>query len=822
VSGANDGVGGYTLLVTEQPVYADIQAKSVTMPSLDPNSDPRGQNPLPVTPSYTLQNNGPFSMDNGETYDYEVDIYLSKSGSSAGTGSQIGSETIHLPGENTGSLTAAAYTIPSDLAAGNYYVWLHVTPLSGSPTDSKSADDWVVSVTNNIYLPPPSTLTIAGIVTKSGGQAGLSGALVTLVSSDESITNTAVTDSYGRYSLTMTNVATNGWSGTITPSTTNGAAGGFAPAVRAYTNVIANLVAQDFAWIPPPVISGKVTKGGTSTGIASVMLVLSNGSLTVSTNTDAKGNYSITLPSGWTGTVTTVTPSTNGLTGAFAPTYLSYTNIGANQTAQNFTYGALPVISGKVTQSGSTNGVGGVTITFSNNVSTITITTDGNGSYSNTVPYKWSGKATASFTSGGFATPTITYGALTANQTGKNYIWTPSPVISGKVTKSGSTNGVRGVTIAFSNNVSTMTITTDGNGSYSNTVPYKWSGKATASFTSGGFATPTITYGALTASQTGKNYIWTSSPMISGKVTKSGAGTAVTNIVITFVGNGTTNTTTTDANGYYSNVVVYGWTGTVTPSNVAGCGFSPVSKSYSKLTANSAGQNFTWLPPPIISGKVTQSGTSTGVTGVTITASNGGGTTNTGVGGTYSLTVPYNWTGVVTCASASGGTFSPTSKSFKTKVTANQTLNFTWTAPKQPSAAPKPSSVTSSVSVTTTNVPPRQLLHTTGMVRWTGADAALVRHSPELLTVALADGAVKVEPVVPVIASGDMSTAIEFVDGLPGMVGVVAGDLVVIRNAQGLAVAEVALPDTIVVDTVLFLTPGDDAILTWDILLLRP
>jgi hypothetical protein len=67
-----------------------------------------------------------------------------------------------------------------------------------------------------------------------------------------------------------------------------------------------------------------------------------------------------------------------------------------------------------------------------------------------------------------------------------------------------------------------------------------------------------------------------------------------------------------------------------------------------------------------------------------------------------------------------------------------------------------------------------------------------------------------------------MSTAIEFVDGLPGMVGVVAGDLVVIRNAQGLAVAEVALPDTIVVDTVLFLTPGDDAILTWDILLLRP
>ena len=546
------------------------------------------------------------------------------------------------------------------------------------------------------------------------------------MSDDGSTTNT-ITDFFGYRLAVTTLVATNGWSGTITPSTTDGTAGGFVPPVRTYAHVTSNLVAQDFTWIPPPIISGKVTRGGASTGVASVTLVLSNGSLTVETMTDAQGNYSITLPRGWTGTVTTVTPSTNGLTGAFAPTYLAYTNICANRTAQNFSYGALPVVKGKVTKAGTTNGVGGVTITFSNNVSTITITTDGNGSYSNTVPYRWSGKATASFTSGGFAMPTITYSALTANQTGKDYIWTPAP-------------------------------------------------------------------------------------MISGKVTKSGTSAVVTNIVITFVGNGTTNTATTDGKGTYSNVVVYGWTGTVTPSNVAGCGFSPVSKSYSKLTANSAGQNFTWLPPPIISGKVTQSGT--GMTGVTITASNGGGTNTTGVGGTYSLAVPYNWTGVVTCASTRVGTFSPTSKSFKTKVTANQTQNFTWTA------SPAPHAVSPSVSATI--VLPRQLLHATGRVRWTGADAVQVRQSPELLTIALVDGVVAAEPAVPVVAPGDLTTALEFADGLAGIVGTANCKLVVVRNVNGQPMTDATLTDTSVIDTVLFLTPGHDAILSWDLLLLRP
>ena len=126
--------------------------------------------------------------------------------------------------------------------------------------------------------------------------------------------------------------------------------------------------------------------------------------------------------------------------------------------------------------------------------------------------------------------------------------------------------------------------------------------------------------------------------------------------------------------------MTYGWSGTATASFTNG-GFATPTKTFSAVTASKTAQNFVWSPSPVISGKVTKSGTSTGVPGMTITASNGGGATTTGITGSYNLTVPYNWTGVVTPSSASGGTFSPTTKSFS-KVTANKTgRNFTWTAP---------------------------------------------------------------------------------------------------------------------------------------------
>ena len=172
-------------------------------------------------------------------------------------------------------------------------------------------------------------------------------------------------------------------------------------------------------------------------------------------------------------------------------------------------------------------------------------------------------------------------------------------------------------------------------------------------------------------------------PVISGKVTRSGTTVGVPQVMITF--SGVPGVAITDARGFYSMVVPYGWSGTVTASFCSG-GFTVPSKTFRSVTTAKTDQNFAWTPPPVISGRVTQSISKSGkivagVTNVTVSASNNGGAATTGVGGSYSLTVPYGWTGVVTVISSSGGVFSPPNKLFPVRVTANQTLSFTWIAP---------------------------------------------------------------------------------------------------------------------------------------------
>jgi len=170
-------------------------------------------------------------------------------------------------------------------------------------------------------------------------------------------------------------------------------------------------------------------------------------------------------------------------------------------------------------------------------------------------------------------------------------------------------------------------------------------------------------------------------PTISGKVTKSGTSTGVTNVLITLTGGGLA---TTDASGNSTCHVPVGWSGIATPSSGTGGTFAPTSKSYSKLTANSTGQNYIWTPTPAnpkISGKVTQAGTSTGIAGVQLIFTSGGGTVTTDAGGNYSNVVAYGWSGTVTPTNPAGGAFSPKSKSYS-KVIANATgQNYVWTPP---------------------------------------------------------------------------------------------------------------------------------------------
>ncbi|OQX09168.1 MAG: hypothetical protein BWK80_47170, partial [Desulfobacteraceae bacterium IS3] len=155
------------------------------------------------------------------------------------------------------------------------------------------------------------------------------------------------------------------------------------------------------------VISGYV-RDSAGAGISGVMLILSNGGGTVTT--DSSGYYSISVRSGWSGEVM---PSLSGYT--FTPSSQSFSSLSSDQTL-NFTGTRAATsftVSGSVRDINST-GVSGVTLTFGNSGGTVT--TDASGFYSNTVTSGWSGTVTPSGSDCTFTPANRTFGAVTSNQ----------------------------------------------------------------------------------------------------------------------------------------------------------------------------------------------------------------------------------------------------------------------------------------------------------------------------------------------------------------------------------------------------------------------
>lgn len=125
--------------------------------------------------------------------------------------------------------------------------------------------------------------------------------------------------------------------------------------------------------------------------------------------------------------------------------------------------------------------------------------------------------------------------------------------------------------------------------------------------------------------------------------------------------NGLPNNPVTDENGNYSDIVKYGWGGTVTPVK-AGYTFEPANRTYPKVTSDQSNQDYTaTLKTFVISGTTRMEGVvMNGLPGNPITGSDG----------TYRATVDYNWSGTVTPTKV-GYIFTPVSKPYSA-VTRNQ------------------------------------------------------------------------------------------------------------------------------------------------------
>ncbi|HEX6033843.1 MAG TPA: hypothetical protein VFY83_05380, partial [Anaerolineales bacterium] len=140
----------------------------------------------------------------------------------------------------------------------------------------------------------------------------------------------------------------------------------------------------------------------------------------------------------------------------------------------------------------------------------------------------------------------------------------------------------------------------------------------------------------------------------------------VSNVTVNYTGG----STTTDATGRFIFPVPAGWSGNVTPSK-AGYTFSPANRSYSNVTTDKTGQNFTGTSFYSISGN-------TGVSGVTLNYTTQGTpkTATSQTNGNYALSVPRGWSGIVTPSHACFG-FSPANRGYN-KLAGNQSAqNYT-------------------------------------------------------------------------------------------------------------------------------------------------
>ncbi len=222
--------------------------------------------------------------------------------------------------------------------------------------------------------------------------------------------------------------------------------------------------------------------------------------------------------------------------------------------------------------------------------------------------------------------------------------------------------GLDGVTITFSNGG--PVVTTAGGGLYTATVNSGYTGAVSASATGYTFSAP-LNISTVVANQTGKNFT-VLTQTISGTVTKNGAG--VQNVLITF-SNGA-GTATTNGSGNYSRTVPAGYTGTATATLTNYQLSAPIA--FTGLSASATGQNFT-VTAVRITGIIYFQVSTNPRPGVTLTASNGGGTAVSGANGIYNLYVPLNWTGTVTPSGGGYGAFTPATRTYATAITTPQT-----------------------------------------------------------------------------------------------------------------------------------------------------
>ena len=390
------------------------------------------------------------------------------------------------------------------------------------------------SAASNIVAIGVPIATVSGTVANSG--VPLPGIIV--AASDG---QALLTDASGNYSLNLRSPFT----GAVGPTSPHYA---YTPPTYSYTALAANMTAQNFNATPVIIISGRVARNS-GAAVAGATVTFSTGQVAT---TNASGNYTLTVPSPYTGTFSVFA------TGFYtAPVLRTLTAATLDQPGQNFTATNGVRVSGTI--STATAPLPGVRVAFGG---AGTVVTNASGVYTYYVYTGYTGTMTPSLTGYAF-TPATRNLQNVNNAVTQNFTARVAYAISGHITSNGAP--LIGVTVAFSG-TGGGTATTDATGFYTFSATAGWTGTLTptlrgTTFSPASYSVTTALAGPLT-----RDFITIQT--ISGRTTRLSNGNNVSGVTITYTGatGFASGTATSGGNGNYSFTVPTGWQGVVKAS----------------------------------------------------------------------------------------------------------------------------------------------------------------------------------------------------------------------------------------------------------------
>lgn len=409
-----------------------------------------------------------------------------------------------------------------------------------------------------------------------------------------------------------------GWKGTVTPVKLGYT---FSPPQRVYQKVVSNQPDENYeANLLTFTVSGSAGQPGvTMTGLPGDPV------------TDAAGRYTVEVEYGWSGTVM---PEKMGY--RFDPSSRVHAQVTQHQANQDYTAHEL-----RFTLSGSVGADGVAMKGLPGNV-----ITGGGGIYKVELPYGWTGTVTPTKEGHEFSPASREYPPLMSAQTNQDYT---ARVFTYQI--SGTTNQAGVILKGLPDDP-----ISDNNGYYTAIVPHGWSGKVTPDKPGYTFSPAMKTYPKVISDHDSQDY----TPTVIQLTISGNTGTGGVTL------DGLPGNVVSDATGFYTAKVEYGWSGTVTPMK-DGWLMDPSSQVYSAVTSDRVNQNFRGQRITFdITGNVGQPGVlMEGLPGRPIS----------GPDGSYSAKVDYKWSGTVT-PKKQGYTFEPPSMEYSELVMAPPSQDY--------------------------------------------------------------------------------------------------------------------------------------------------